>query len=149
MPVSYVRTMERQLDDALQRERLLAYLSGSFGLLALVLSFVGLFGVMSYGVAQRTREIGICMALGASRLRVLRQVLGEATLLSAVGIAIGLGVALAATRVLGSLLYGLTPHDLPTLAAVTFLLLVVALIAGYVPARRAAALDPTRAMRSQ
>jgi predicted permease len=149
VPVSYVRSMEQQLDAALMRERLLAHLSGAFGTLALVLAFVGLYGLMSYSVAQRTREIGIRMALGATRPLVLWQVLRETTVVSVVGLAIGMAVAVASTRVISAFLFDLTPRDPATLSIVAALLLGTTLIAGYLPARRAALLDPTRALKTE
>ncbi len=144
--VSYVRTMDQQLDAALVRERLLASLSTGFGLIALALAFVGLYGVMSYRVAQRSREIGIRIALGATSGRVLRQVLRESIVISVAGIGLGLAAALYATKVLSALLFGLSPRDPLTLAGVAALLLAVALIAGYFPARRAARVEPMRAL---
>jgi len=149
VPLSYSRTMEQQLDAALKRERLLAHLSTAFGVLALVLAFVGLFGLMSYSVARRTREIGIRMALGARRSLVLQQVLRETTVLAVMGVAIGLAAAGAATRVVASFLFGLTPRDPATLAAVAVLLIGTALVAGYLPARRAALIEPARALKSE
>jgi predicted permease len=149
VPVSYMRTMEQQLDAALKRERLLAHLSSAFGVLALVLALVGLFGLMSYSVARRTREIAIRMALGARRALVLQQVLREAIVLAVVGIAIGLTAAAAATRVVASFLFGLTPRDPSTFAAVAALLIGTALAAAYFPARRAARIEPARTLKGE
>ena len=147
--VSYVRTMDEQLDAALVRERVLATLSTGFGLVALLLAAVGLYGVMSYTVTRRRREIGIRLALGAARSWVLWQVLRETALLSCAGIAIGLAGALAAARLIATFLFGLTPRDPLTLVATAAILLVTTLVAGYLPARRAASVDPSRALRSE
>jgi len=147
--VSYVRTMDEQLDAALVRERVLATLSAAFGLLALLLAAVGLYGVMSYTVARRSREIGIRLALGAARSGVLWQVLRETAVLSCTGIAIGLAGALAAARVVSTFLFGLTPRDPVTLAGTAAILLLTTIVAGYLPARRAAGVDPSRALRTE
>jgi ABC-type antimicrobial peptide transport system permease subunit len=140
-------TLAKRLDSTLVHERMLAQLSGLFGALALVLACVGLYGTMSYAVARRTNEIGIRMALGAERRQMVWMVLRDVLLLVGVGIAIGLPAALAATRLLEQYLFGLKPGDPITIAAATLLLLAVALLAGYVPARRAAHVDPMSALR--
>jgi predicted permease len=147
--VEYVRTMDQQLDAALVSERLLASLSSGFGLLALLLAAVGLYGVMSYGVARRAREIGIRMALGATRGIVLRRVLRESMLLAAAGVGIGLGAALLTTRVVAAFLFGLSPGDPATLATVAALLIATTLLAGLLPARRAARVDPMRVLHAE
>ena len=142
-------TLANQVASSLTRERLLATLSGFFGALALLLATIGLYGVMSYNVSRRRSEIGIRMALGAAEAKVLRMVLGEVSLLVGVGLAAGLGVALAATRLIETFVYGLTVRDPATLAAAIVLLGAVALIAGYLPARRASRLDPMAALREE
>jgi len=147
--VWYIRTMQQQLDAALIRERLLAKLSSGFGVLALLLAFVGLYGVMSYRVARRVREIGIRVALGATRGIVLRRVLRETLSVAVAGLGIGLAAALATTKVVSAFLFELSPRDPALFAMVAVLLLVTALIAGYLPARRAAGVDPLQALRSE
>jgi predicted permease len=146
--VSYVRTMEQQVNASLLRERLLATLSLSYGLLALVLSMVGLYGVTSFGVARRTRDIGVRMALGATRRRVLTHILGETLSTSAVGIVIGMAGAVVATSLVAPFLFGVEPRDPATIGAVILLLTATALIAGFLPGRRAANIDPVRTLRS-
>jgi ABC-type antimicrobial peptide transport system permease subunit len=125
----------------------MATLSGLFGLLALLLASIGLYGILSYGVTTRTKEIGIRMALGARAGEVLSLVLREALLLVAVGVVIGVPVVFAATRFAATLLFGLTPTDPLSLSLAALALLVVALAAGYIPARRAASVDPLVALR--
>jgi predicted permease len=145
----YVRTMQQQIDASLVRERLLASLAGGFAVLALVLTAVGLYGVMSYHVSRRGREIGIRMALGARRASVLWQVLRQALVVSIAGIALGIVAALLTTRYLSTLLYGLSARDPLTFAGVAVVLLVTALTAGFFPAHRAATLDPVRAIKAE
>jgi putative ABC transport system permease protein len=142
-------SLAEQIKDGLLRERLLAMLSGFFGLLAAVLATVGLYGVMAYMVARRTNEIGIRMALGAAPRRILAMVLGEAGKLLGVGVAVGVMVALAVGRWAASLLFGLKPYD-PAMLAISCLgLAVVAVLASAVPARRAAKLQPMVALRHE
>jgi predicted permease len=147
--VWYVRTMQQQLDAALIRERLLARLSTGFGVLGLLLAFVGLYGVMSYRVARRTREIGVRLALGATRAHVVRQVFRETLWVAGVGIAIGLAAALVATKVVAAFLFGLSPRDPAMLASVALALLATAVVAALFPARRAAGVEPMRALRAE
>ncbi len=135
------------IENSLLRERLLATLSGFFGVLALLLASIGLYGILSYGVASRTNEIGIRMALGANQRDVLWLVLREALLLVLAGIAVGLPVIFLTARFIATLLYGLPPTDAGSLALATLLLLLVALLAGYWPARRATRIDPLAALR--
>ena len=149
LTLSYIRTMEEQLDATLVPERVLATLSSGFGLLALLLACVGLYGVMSYGVARRAREIGIRIALGAQRSMVLWQMIRETLGVCAAGVAIGLLAALAATRIVSTFLFGLSPRDPLTLLTATAVLVATALVAGYLPARRAASTDPARALRTE
>ena len=142
-------TLQRQVSESLTRERLLATLSGFFGALALLLATIGLYGIMTYTVARRRNEIGIRIALGAARSRVIRLVLGEVGRMVALGLLLGVAGALAATRLVTSLLYGLNPNDAPTLVASAVLLAAVAVLAGYLPARRAARVDPVTALREE
>jgi predicted permease len=142
-------TLALQVAESLNRERLLATLSGFFGALALLLSTIGLHGVMSYNVARRRNEIGIRMALGAEQSRVMRMVLGEIALVVCAGLVAGLCAALAATRLVSSFLYGLKATDPATLVLSAVVLAGVAALAGYVPARRASRLDPMVALRDE
>jgi predicted permease len=147
--IRYLRTMEQQIDNSLVRERLLATLSSSFGLLALILSVIGLYGVMAYDVTRRAREIGIRMALGARRGLVLRQILRQCLIVAAIGVAIGLAGAALATRTLATFLFDLSEHDPATFAGVAVLLLLTTAAAGLIPARRAATLDPVQAIKTE
>jgi putative ABC transport system permease protein len=131
----------------LAKERVTAMLSGFFAALALLLASIGLYGLMSYTVTRRTREIGIRVALGAQRNDVLRMFLRQGLLLACAGIAVGLPASLALTRLLRGLLFEVAPHDPATLFGVTLLLLVVALAASVIPARRAMRVDPMVALR--
>jgi ABC-type antimicrobial peptide transport system permease subunit len=149
LEISSVRTIPQLRDQELVQERLLAQLSSFFGLLALLLACVGLYGVMSYDVARRTHETGIRMALGAQRRDVVSLVLRETMLLVGAGVIIGLSAALWATRLIASLLYGLTPNDPMTITLASLLLLTVAALAGYFPARRASRVDPMEALRHE
>jgi putative ABC transport system permease protein len=142
-------TLAIQVDQSLGRERLLATLSGFFGALALGLAVIGLYGVMSYNVARRRNEIGIRMALGAQQARVLRMVLTEVATLVLAGLALGLAVAVFSTRLLAGFLYRLEPNDPTTLVAACVVLAVSAVVAGLLPARRAANLDPMTALRDE
>jgi ABC-type antimicrobial peptide transport system permease subunit len=147
--IRYVRTLDQQVNASLMRERLLASFSGGFAVLALILAAVGLYGVMSYSVTRRRREIGIRMALGAGRGSVLMQVLRQTVLVSAIGIAIGVTAVLLTTRYMTALLYGLSERDPLTLGAVSAILLITATVAGFFPARRAATIDPVRAIKTE
>jgi predicted permease len=139
--------LEEQIGGSLSWERLMAMLSGFFGVVALVLAMIGLYGIMSYSVARRRNEIGIRMALGAEHTRVMRLVLGDVGRMVALGVVLGLAGTLAATRLVASMLYDVRPNDPLTIAASVVLLAGVAGAAGYLPARRAARLDPVDALR--
>ena len=143
------RTLSEQVGASLTRERLLATLSGFFGALALLLATIGLYGVMSYNVTRRRNEIGIRMALGAAETRVLKMVLAEVFLLVGIGLAVGLGAALAATRLISTFVYGVTVRDPLTITLAAAVLSGIALFAGYLPARRASRLDPMQALREE
>jgi predicted permease len=147
LPVFGVKTMEAQADESLFAERMVASLATAAGALATLLAAVGLYGVMAYSVARRTREIGVRMALGAQRSNVLGLVMREVAILAAAGIAIALPLSLYLTRFVKSQLYGISEHDALTLAAATLLLAGIALLAGYLPARRATRIDPMVALR--
>jgi predicted permease len=147
LPLFDINTQTEQIEQATFQERLFARLLSFFGLLALVLACVGLYGLMAYGVARRTNEIGLRMALGAERERVLWMVLGEMWWLMAAGVCIGLPLALAACRMVSSMLFGLKPADPVTIATATLILVAVAALAGYLPARRASGVNPVVALR--
>jgi predicted permease len=147
LPITYFRTLDEQIDRSLNTEHMLAALSSSFGTLALLLSLVGLYGVMSFVVTQRTREIGIRLALGATRLSTIRLVVGDALVMIAVGTAIALPCVWALGRLVESQLYGVKPTDPVTIFAATLVLCSTALGAALIPARRASAVNPTEALR--
>ena len=149
LPVDEVVSLSDHIGRSLVQQKLVARLAAFFGLLALLLACVGLYGVMSYGVARRTNEIGIRMALGAHRLSVLWLVLREALVLVVIGLAIGVFASLALTKTAATLLYELKPNDPLTIALATLLLAGVAALAGYVPARRASRVDPMVALRDE
>jgi predicted permease len=149
MPMFEVETLATQVAASLQRERLLATLSSGFGLLALLLSCLGLYGILSYTVARRTNEIGVRMALGADRRDVLWLVLRDALRLVLIGAALGVPAALAASRLIASQLFGISAADPGAVVAATLALSVVAAVAGYLPARRATRVDPLVALRCE
>jgi predicted permease len=147
LPITYFRTLDEQVSRSLTTERILAALSGSFGTLALLLSLVGLYGVMSFVVTQRTREIGIRLALGATRFATVWMVLRHALVMIAAGIAIALPCVWAVGRLIESQLYGIQPTDPATIAMATLILCAATLAAALIPARRASAVNPTEALR--
>jgi predicted permease len=147
IPVLLTRTMEEQFDNTISQERVVTTLSGFFGILAVLLATIGLYGVMAHAVTRRYREIGIRIALGSSRGRVLWLVLRDSIFMIAIGVVIGLGAALGVTRLVSSFLYGLTPMDPASIALATMALIAVTIMAGYVPARRATRVDPMVALR--
>ena len=149
MPVFRVATMAEVIDTTLVNRKFVMLLLGQFAAVALVLAGVGLFGVLSYAVSRRTREIGVRMALGARAADVLAMVVRQGMTLTAIGLVIGAGAALAATRAMAGLLFGVGAADPPTYAALALVLAAVALLACWLPARRAARVDPMVALRSE
>src|SRR6185369_8351304 len=147
--VTDVVTLDQQVNQTLSIERLVSALSAVFGLLASLLACIGLYGVMSYDVARRTREIGIRVALGAQGSDVMRMVMGDTLLMILIGLAIGLGVSIMASRLIASLLFGLSPNDPLTIGLAASALAAVALLAGYLPAARAARVEPMVALRHE
>ena len=145
--IGEVTTMEDQLLNALAWPRLYAFFVGSLAGIILVLAAVGIYGLLSYTVAQREREIGIRMALGAGSTRIVTLVLRQGAALVGVGTLVGVAVALAGSRVLESLLYGVSADDLLTFALAPLALVAIALVACWIPARRATSVDPIRALR--
>jgi predicted permease len=147
LPLFDVKTQVEQIDESLMQERLLANGAGFFSMLALLLACIGLYGLLAYTVGRRTREIGVRMALGARRRQVVWMVMRESLMLIGIGIALGLPLAFALTRFLASMLYGVKPTDPLTFVVVSLILIAVALAACYIPARRAAKVDPMVALR--
>jgi len=149
LPVTGMKTLERQLDESLVTERMIASLSTAFGALATVLAVIGLYGVMAFMVTRRSREIGIRMALGAQSGNVVWLVMREVLALVGVGIAFGLPAAFALAGLVRAQLYGIEPNDPLSIALATLLLAAVAVLAGYIPARRAATYDPVQVLRAE
>jgi ABC-type antimicrobial peptide transport system permease subunit len=149
VPVVRVQTMDDILDRATAPARSSMVLVGLFALVALTLAIIGVFSVLSYAVSQQTTEIGIRLALGASRESVTRLVLAQGLRPALAGLLIGMVGAFALTRFMSTLLFGITPTDPPTFVAVSTLLIAVAALASYVPARRATKVDPVRALRQE
>jgi putative ABC transport system permease protein len=147
LPLYDVTTMDQLLAEQVASRRFNLALLGLFAFLAVVLAAVGVYGVMAYAVAQRTHEIGIRVALGAEQFDVMRPVLGQGIILTALGVSIGFAGALALTRFLSSLLYGVKPTDPLTFIAVALIMTAVALLASFIPARRATKVDPMIALR--
>jgi putative ABC transport system permease protein len=147
LPFYGVKTFNQYLGEGFAQPRFLTLLLGLFAGLALALAAVGVYGLVSYSASRRAREIGIRLALGAERRDVLRLVVGQGLKLTLMGVVIGTVSALALTRFLSSLLYGVKPTDLPAFLAVTLVLIAVALVANYIPARRATRVDPIVALR--
>jgi putative ABC transport system permease protein len=146
-PISNVSTLEKVVDESVAQRRLNMLLMGLFGALAMLLSAVGIYGLLSHAVTQRTHEMGIRMALGAQVSDVLKLVLKQGMMLAVIGEAIGLVGALALTRLIRGLLFGVTPNDVTTFVVVAGVLGIVALMACYLPARRATKVDPLIALR--
>src|SRR4029453_4830644 len=148
-PVSDISSMEEIVSDSVARQRFSMLLLGVFAGLAMVLAAVGIYGVMSYSVAQRTREIGIRMALGAQRSDVMKMTIGQGLRLVLTGVAIGLAAAFVLTRVMSTLLFGVSPTDPVTFISISIVLVSVAVLSSYVPALRATRVDPMFALRYQ
>jgi predicted permease len=147
VPVYNLRTLDHQIDQSLLNDRLIATLSAAFGVLVTLLAVIGLYGVMAYTVARRTREIGVRMALGAVPGDVIWMVMREVLMLVGVGVALGLTAAWGLGRVVSAQLYGVTPSDPVTIAVAAGGLATAALLAGYIPAIRATRVNPVRALR--
>jgi predicted permease len=149
VPLYGVTTLADQLDSSLSRDRLITWLSTAFGILATLLATIGVYGVIAFSVAQRTREIGIRMAVGAQRFDVLRLVLKQVALLVLAGLALGLAISLGGVRAFGSLLYGIQATDPLAFLGAAFVLLAAAVLAAYSPAHRAVHVNPTVALRHE
>ena len=147
LPLYNIKSLGTEIDESLVQERLVTWLSVAFGLLATLLTALGLYGVLTFSVARRTREIGIRVALGAQRADVFRLVMIRGVILVVVGVAIGLAASIGFSRFLGALLFGVAPNSVATLAGVSVGLIAVALVACYIPARRATKVDPIVALR--
>ncbi len=149
IPVTNLATQSAQIDHELSQQILFARLCTGFALLALAIACVGLYGTMSYMVARRTGEIGIRMALGARQGGVIWMVMSQVIAMAAIGLTVGLPIAYCASKLVDSLLYGIRPHDPVTLGGAVGVMMLAALVAGYVPARRASRIDPVTALRAE
>jgi ABC-type antimicrobial peptide transport system permease subunit len=149
LPLTEVRTMDDLLSLQLAQPRFAMILLGSFAGLALLLTMVGLYGVMAYSVSRRAREIGVRLALGAQRSAVMRMVLHDAAVLLLVGISLGVAASFASASVLKTTLYGVNPHDPLVLTVVCISVALTGLLAAYIPSIRAASIDPMKALRSE
>jgi ABC-type antimicrobial peptide transport system permease subunit len=149
LPLLDMRTQDEQIAASMQQERIFANLTAAFGALALVLACIGIYGIMAWMVSRRMQEIGIRIALGARSEQVQGMVLREAAWMTLLGVAAGVGGALALGRVVASLLYGLKPWDPATFVVSATVLVLVALAAAWIPARRAGGVDPIRALRHE
>jgi putative ABC transport system permease protein len=147
IPVTNIRTMNEVFSSSIAQQRFAMLLVGLFGVLALALATIGIYGVMSYSVTQRTHEIGVRMALGAQRTDVLKLILRHGILVSLLGVFVGVAASFGLTRVMASLLFGVTPTDTMIFAAVAFGILAIGTIATYLPAWRATRVDPLSALR--
>jgi macrolide transport system ATP-binding/permease protein len=149
VPVSDVRTQAADIDRTINQEITFARLCSFFAILALVIASVGLYGTVSHNVSRRTGEIGIRMALGAQRRRIVWLVLRDVLVLTALGLAIGMGTTLVTSKFVGSFLYGMKPNDPLSLTLAVVIFLSVALLAGYMPAWKASRIDPVQAIRHE
>jgi putative ABC transport system permease protein len=149
LPVFAMRPLEEYVASSVGPQKFYATLVGLFAIVALTLAAVGLYGVIAYAVSQRTHELGVRVALGATGERIARMVVNQGLMLAIAGVTVGVVAALLVTRVLGSLLFGVSALDPLTFGAVLILLVAVAVVASYVPARRAARVDPLVAMRGE
>jgi ABC-type antimicrobial peptide transport system permease subunit len=149
LPVFDVRSQTAQIDAVLARERMFVALASAFGVLALVLASIGIYGLMAHGVSRRTNEIGIRIALGAERRDVLVMILREVSSLAVLGTAIGVAGALALSRYIRAMLFGVTPADPVTICGAVAAMMIVAVLAGWLPARKASQLDPMIALRHE
>ena len=149
LPIYAMNTVEGQLDETLLSDRLIAMLSAGFGLLATLLASVGLYGVMAFVVARRTKELGIRLALGAQRRFVIWMVMREVLLLLAIGLAVGIPAAMALGRYVAAQLYGIQPRDPVIAGSMVALLALVSVAAGLIPAQRASRIDPILALRTE
>ena len=147
LPITNLKTQEAQIDDSLAQEHLFATLVSVFSAITLALACVGLYGSVAYTVTRRTRELGVRMALGADRFSVLRMLLGQVALTVGAGLALGFPATWILTRVIGSQLYGIKPHDPVSMLMAAAGVVGVAMLAAIVPARRAMRIDPVRALR--